>query len=87
VRYSLIYSKRVQRKLKHLPEEAAVRIVRALELLAEEESPHLQVKRLVNSPLFSLRVGVYRVILAFEHQQLVIMAVDLDHRKNVYDNL
>ena len=85
--YSLIYSKRVQRKLKHLPKEAAARIIRALELLTEEESPHLQVKRLTNSPLFSLRLGVYRVILAFEHRQLVIMAVDLDHRKNAYDNL
>jgi mRNA interferase RelE/StbE len=87
VRYSLIYSKRVRHKLKRLSEEAAVRIIGTLELLAEEESPHLQVKRLTNSPLFSLRVGVYRVILAFEHQQLVIMAVDLDHRKNAYDNL
>jgi hypothetical protein len=27
------------------------------------------------------------VILAFEHRQLIIMAIDLDHRKNVYDNL
>lgn len=87
MRYSLIYSKRVQRKLKRLPKEDAARIIRALELLAEEESPHLQVKRLTNSPLFSLRIGVHRVILAFEHRQLVIMAVDLDHRKNAYDNL
>ncbi|TAJ44562.1 type II toxin-antitoxin system RelE family toxin [Methanofollis fontis] len=87
MRYSLIYSKRVQRKIRHLPEEAAVRIIGALELLAEEEYPHLKVKRLTNSPLFSLRVGVYRVILAFEHQQFVIMAVDVDHRKNVYDRL
>jgi len=87
VRYSLIYSKRAQRILKRLPKEAAARIIRALELLAEEKSPHLQVKRLTNSPLFSLRAGVYRVILAFEHQQLVIMAVDLDHRKNAYHNL
>ena len=87
MRYTLIYSKRAQRTLKRLPKEAAARIVRALELLAEEEYPHLQVKRLTNVPLFSLRVGTYRVILAFEHQQLVIMAVDLDHRKNAYDNL
>ena len=87
MRYTLIYSKRARHKLKRLPDEAAARIVRALELLAEEEYPHLQVKRLTNVPLFSLRVGVYRVILAFEHQQLVIMAVDLDHRKNAYDNL
>ena len=87
MRYSLIYSKRVRRKLKHLSEKAVVRIIRALELLAEEESPHLQVKHLTNSPLFSLRVGDYRVILAFEHRQLIIMAIDLDHRKNVYDNL
>ncbi|MCE5337745.1 MAG: type II toxin-antitoxin system RelE/ParE family toxin [Methanomicrobiaceae archaeon] len=87
MRYSLIYSKRARRRLKHLPKEAAARIIGALELLAEEESPHLQMKRLTNSPLFSLRVGVYRVILAFEHRQLVIMAVDLDHRKNAYDNL
>lgn len=87
MKYALIYSKRVQRKLEHLPREAAARIIKALELLAEEEYPHLQVKRLTNSPLFSLRVGVYRVILAFEHQQFVIMAVDLDHRKNVHNNL
>jgi len=87
VRYSLIYSKRVQRTIKHLPKETATRIIGALELLAEEEYPHLKVKRLTDSPLFSLRVGAYRVILAFEHQQLVIMALDLDHRKNVYDRL
>ena len=87
MRYSLIYSKRSQRKLKRLPEKAAARIIGALEPLAEEESPHLQVKRLTNSPLFSLRAGVYRVILAFEHQQLVIMAVDPDHRRNAYNNL
>ncbi len=87
MKYSLIYSKRVRQKLKRLPREAATRIVRALELLAEEEYPHLQVKRLTNSPLFSLRVGTYRVILAFEHRQLVIMAVDVDHRKNAYKDL
>ena len=87
MRYSLIYSKRARHKLKRLPKETAARVVRALELLAEEEYPHLQMKRLTNSPLFSLRVGTYRVILVFEHQQLVIMAVDLDHRKNAYDNL
>ncbi len=87
MKYSLIYSKRVQHKLKRLPGEAAIRIVRALELLAEEEYPHLQVKHLTNSPLFSLRVGTYRVILAFEHRQLVIMAVDVGHRKNAYKDL
>jgi mRNA interferase RelE/StbE len=87
VRYTLIYSKRARYKLKHLPKEVATRIIQALELLAEEEDPHLQVKRLTNLPLFSLRVGTYRVILAFEHQQLVIMAVDLNHRKNAHDNL
>ncbi|WP_292367046.1 MULTISPECIES: type II toxin-antitoxin system RelE family toxin [unclassified Methanoculleus] len=87
MKYSLIYSKRVQYKLKHLPKEVTARIIQALELLAEEEYPHLQVKRLTNSPLFSLRVGTYRVILAFEHRQLVIMAVDVGHRKNAYNNL
>ncbi|WP_221056378.1 type II toxin-antitoxin system RelE family toxin [Methanoculleus chikugoensis] len=87
MRYTLIYSKRAQRKLKRLPKETAARIVRVLELLAEEEYPHLQVKRLTNLPLFSLRIGTHRVILASEHRQLVIMAVDLDHRKNAYDNL
>ncbi|MCK8519644.1 type II toxin-antitoxin system RelE family toxin [Methanoculleus sp. 7T] len=85
MRCSLTYPKKVRRKLKRLPKEAAAGIIRALELLAEEESPHLQVKHLTNSPLFSLRVGVYRVILAFEHQQLVSVAIDPDHRKNAYD--
>ncbi len=85
--YRLLYARRVQRKLKQLPQSVTVRIVKALEDLAEEEDPHHHVKRLTNSQLYSLRVGSYRAILAFEHQQLVILAVDVGHRSNIYDTV
>jgi mRNA interferase RelE/StbE len=86
VTYRLIYSRRVQRKLTQLPRSVTVRIIKALEELAEEEHPHFHVKRLTNSPLYSLRVGSYRIILIFEHQQLVILAVDVGHRSTIYDS-
>ena len=47
--YPLLYARRVQRKLKQLPQSVTVRIVQALEDLPEEENPHQHVKRLTNS--------------------------------------
>ncbi|RQD82628.1 MAG: type II toxin-antitoxin system RelE/ParE family toxin [Methanocalculus sp. MSAO_Arc2] len=65
----------------------AQRIVGALEDLSEEERPEFFVKRLTDSPLYSLRVGSYRVILAISHEQCVILAVKIAHRRNAYRDL
>ena len=35
-------------------------------------------------PLYSLRVGAYRVILSIEARNLIVFVIDVGHRKKIY---
>ena len=50
-------------------------------------NPFRYVKRLKAVPLFSLRVGIYRILMSIERNNLVIIVVDVGKRENVYDDL
>ena len=50
-------------------------------------NPFRYVKRLKAVPLFSLRVGIYRVLMSIERNNLVIVALDVGKRENGYDDL
>ena len=50
-------------------------------------NPFRYVKRLKAVPLFSLRVGIYKVLMSIERNNLVIVVVDVGKRENDYDDL
>ena len=50
-------------------------------------NPFRYIKRLKVVPLFSLRVGIYRILLSIERNNLVIVAIDVGKRENFYDDL
>jgi mRNA interferase RelE/StbE len=50
-------------------------------------NPFHYIKRLKGVPLYSLRIGKYRVLMSIEKEKLVILVVDIGKRKNVYDDL
>ena len=50
-------------------------------------NPFRYIKRLKAVPLFSLRVGIYRVLMSIERNNLVIVALDVGKRENDYDDL
>ncbi|MHB1650811.1 MAG: type II toxin-antitoxin system RelE family toxin [Thermoplasmataceae archaeon] len=50
-------------------------------------NPFRYVKRLKAVPMFSLRVGIYRVLMSIERNNLVIVAIDVGKRENFYDDL
>ena len=85
--YTLIYSARALKDLEKLPPEASKRILTALERLADENDPERSVKRLQNSPLYSLRVGDYRVILDIRREKITIFVLRARPRRNVYHDL
>ena len=35
--------------------------------------------------LWSLRVGKYRALYRILHEKLIVIVLDIDHRKNIYD--
>ena len=81
--YSIIFNPFAEKQLKKLDNNLQIRILDVLNRIRIR--PHHFVKRLVGSPYFRLRVGDYRVILDIQNDKLVIVVVELGHRKNIYD--
>ncbi|MBI5671406.1 MAG: type II toxin-antitoxin system RelE/ParE family toxin [Chloroflexi bacterium] len=84
--YELRFSKRALRSLSRLDKEDAAQIVKRLERMAGnvQQERHKALKGNWQG-YFSLRVGVYRVIYRIEHEQRMIFAEKIGHRREVYE--
>ena len=85
--WRLLLMPRAEKKLNKIPDHDATRIKDELRALANEPYPRLYAKKLKghpNSPLYSFRVGQYRITLVFEDNVMVIAAIDVGNRSNVY---
>jgi mRNA interferase RelE/StbE len=80
--YEVELSQEADRQLSKLDTQIQIRIVSALERCRIRPYPY--VKKLVASPCFRLRVGDYRVILDIKDDKLIILVVEIVHRKNLY---
>jgi len=88
--YTVHLAKRAQKDLLSLPKDDARRIRTTLNELAQETEPWLLVKKLQGHeevPLYSCRVGHYRIILTIDQGHLVIFVVMIEHRRSVYRNI
>jgi mRNA interferase RelE/StbE len=81
--YEIIISDKAKKQLEKLPQDIKDRIGNAIERI--RITPHRFVLRLVGSPYFRLRVGDYRVIMDIQQDKLIILVLELGHRKNIYD--
>lgn len=91
-RYAVRFKRSVARDLKHL-DAAARRLVRAAihERLATDPRCGKRLSGLregdTDRPLWSLRVGDYRVVYAFSDTEVWVLVVRVGHRRGVYDHL
>lgn len=83
--YEIIVSDKAKKQLSKLPKEIIDRIGNALERI--KIRPHSFVLRLVGSPYYRIRVGDYRIILDIINDKLVIMVLEVGHRKNIYEKI
>lgn len=83
--YRVILSQSAETELGLLEQRDRDRIV--LKLDSIKEQPLNYVKRLIGVPLYSLRVGKYRVIMDIKNKEMVIFIIKVGHRNKVYDNL
>jgi len=81
--YEIIFSDLSLKQLKKLDELLQRRILTALERC--RFTPHHYVRKLVGNPYFRLRVGDYRVILDIKLGQLMVLVLEIGHRKDIYD--
>lgn len=85
MRYEVIISPRAMKDLKSLPVEMHGRIFSMLDQLSED--PIRYVNRLKDSPLYSVHVGEYRIIINILRQKLLILVIRIGHRKNIYGKI
>jgi mRNA interferase RelE/StbE len=81
-RYTVIVSDGAQRDLERLDRSVARRIVARLEELRED--PLRKLGRLVNSPLYRLRVGDWRVIVDVDEREVRVLVIKVAHRRSIY---
>ena len=83
--YRIAWKHSAIKELKYLPKEVLVRILQAVEQLAENPSP-AGVKKLVGSEsTYRIREGSYRVVFTVAPSSLGIEITRVGHRKDVYD--
>jgi len=84
--YKIIFSKNAEKFLNSIDKKTGLRIIEKVKELPTN-SKNLDIKKLKSKyDLYRLRVGNFRIIYSFQHEQLIIYVVVIGHRKDVYKN-
>ncbi len=83
--YEVKWTESSVKGLEELNKADSERILEKMRIVSK--NPFHYVKRLKGVPLYSLRIGKYRVIMSIERNRLVILIMDVGNKNNVYDDL
>jgi mRNA interferase RelE/StbE len=81
--FAVEFTKGAQKELSKLPHASGVRIVKAIDRLSTDPRKG-NVRPMVGSTSWRLRVGDYRVIYDILDGKLVILVIRIRHRREVY---
>lgn len=82
--YSVILKPAAKRRLDALSQQDKLRIIGALERLAENPRGRHTIKLEAELDLYRIRVGNYRVVFTIEDDRLVVLVLKIGHRREVY---
>jgi len=80
--YNLQITDAAKHQLAKIDKQTARRINKKLQEVAQD--PFQYVTKLVGLELYKLRVGDYRILLDIQKKTLVIIIIEVSHRRNVY---
>ena len=83
--YEVEFSKIAKKQLDKLEKNIKIRIISILERI--RILPYNHIKKLVGNQYFSLRAGDYRIILDIKQDKLIILVIEIGHRKKIYKKL
>lgn len=81
--YAIDVRRSAQKSLSKINRQDQDRIIASIESLSDNPRPD-GCKKLSGRPAWRIRIGSYRVIYEIEDDKLVVMVVNIGHRKNVY---
>ncbi len=80
--YNIRITDTAKKQLAKLDRQTAKRIDAKLRQISND--PFAYVSRLAGLEFYKLRVGDYRVLMSIHRDILVILVVEISHRRNVY---
>ncbi len=85
--YKVILRPSVEKDLRSIPKPVIGRVVKRLELLADDPFPRQALKLEGGEQLYRLRVGDYRLVYAVGRDTKEVIVHYVRHRREVYRNL
>lgn len=84
-KHKISFNKRYLKDLQKIPRKDKKQIQKGIEALAENPRPH-GCKKLQGSKnsLYRIRCGNYRVVYTIKDHILLVIVVEVAHRKNIY---
>ncbi|MFZ1076328.1 MAG: type II toxin-antitoxin system RelE/ParE family toxin [Nitrosotalea sp.] len=80
--YNILITETAKKQLAKVDRQNAIRIDKKLREILHD--PFLYITRLANLELYKLRVGDYRVLMSIQKNRLIIVVVEISHRRNAY---
>lgn len=82
--YEVRLSERAKKQLKKLEKATQARILIAAKLLATNPRPQKSRQLAGFDSLFRVRVGDYRIVYTIEDTELIVLVIQVGHRRDVY---
>jgi mRNA interferase RelE/StbE len=82
--YNIEWKPSARKELRNLNKVTIIRILSAIEKLAENPSPHDSRKLRGSINTYRIRVGDYRVIYSVSPPALTIEIIRIGHRRDIY---
>jgi mRNA interferase RelE/StbE len=80
--YEILVTDRAKKQLAKLEKRDRTRVAAVLERIRVR--PFAHIKAIVGSPYYRARAGDYRIILDVKQQQLILLVLEIGHRKSIY---
>ena len=86
MKYKIQISRKIAKKLLRFPKKDQQKIVEKIDLLKENPKPdgYKKLSGHNDQPLYRIRVGDYRIVYTVEEDCLIILIVEVGHRKDIY---
>lgn len=86
MKYRIQITEKILKKLEKFPKKDKERIVEAIDSLVEDPRPEGCKKLKGNlKPLrYRIRAGNYRVVYSIQDEVLLILVIEIGHRKDIY---
>jgi len=84
MRYQVTLAPPAARQLRKLDPHARRRVQAAIELLAEDPRPPAATRLVGGAGEWRVRTGDYRIIYEIRQDQLLVLVLNLGHRREIY---